>query len=122
MESIQDTAFSKANSILTDETNKMFESGLYNDLSRLFAWAEQTSATVSSISKACNGGHVALRICDTVAHNLEGEDFFDEVIAFGRGKGIESKVQTNSKRFTATVVISMYLDSLGLGSDQQTSL
>lgn len=83
----------------------------------MFDWAQKTAQATRLISPACNGNNVALKICDMVS-TLDDGSFFEKIIDHGREIKIESKVQTESKKYTAAIVISMYLDSLGLGETE----
>lgn len=110
MEIIQHNDFSRASAFFAEEVEKMFRNKTYHDIDLLLIWSVQATEKTLSISDACGSAHVALTLSDRLSI-LEEENYFSNIIERCSELGIHSEVQTESLKYKAAVVISMYIDS-----------
>lgn len=114
--------FSEALALLESERSKMLENNTFKQPEDLFEWAETVAKKTIEISSACDGGELALLVCDKIALETSGEEYLNKIIEHGRSLGVVSNVQTESAKYTATVVLSIYLDDKGLGQIKSVNM
>lgn len=77
---------------------------------KLLEWAEEAKSSAQQHSTIFGSGEVALAIGDRMAKLKSSDKRFDGVIVYAKSKGVESKVNTSSKRYAASVCISILLE------------
>lgn len=95
---------------------QMVEDELYKNPKALFEWSKVITERVK-----CVGNHTALNVKKYLSDVEDSDAIFDGIINHGVTLGIVSNVQTSDKGYTAAVVISMYLNSQGLGYKKNSS-
>ena len=110
METLKQDAFSIASSSFAEQARVKFREGIYNNTDELLEWSVQVTKESLSISDACRSAHVAITLSDMLSE-LEDENHFKKIIERCSQLVIVSEVQTESAKYRAAVVISMYIDS-----------
>lgn len=110
METIKHEDFSIASSTFAMQAKVKFSEGIYNNTDELLEWSVLVTKESLSISDDCGSAHVALTLSDMLS-KLEDENHFQKIIERCSELGIKSEVRTESEKYTAAVVISMYIDS-----------
>ena len=103
-------------SILYEKGRKLIiDSELYKDPKKLFDWAEKITQKTIKIENWINGNQTAFELVKIIRVLPDSENIFENIIKYGKSVGVESQVQASDIGYQATVVISMYLDRVGLG-------